>query len=110
MLLMNRRSRSQELHLIIYYRIRPHAPTNLSSHAAPTSSIQDIVLQQSYRASTNPANQDHMIQGTLKFKNLQAVDEVDKYRNKAIKGKDIVREENTKPKDKKKDGTIHPKS
>jgi len=87
-----------------------HAPTNLSSQVAPTSTIQDIVLQQSYRASTNPANQDHMIQGTLKFKNLQAVDEVDKYRNKAIKGKDIVREENTKPKDKKKDGTAHPKS
>ena len=87
-----------------------HAPTNLSSQATPTSTIQDIVLQQSYRASTNPANQDHMIQGILKFKNLQAVDEVDKYRNKAIKGKDIVREENTKPKDKKKDGTIHPKS
>jgi len=29
---------------------------------------------------------------------------------KPIKGKDIVREENTKPKDKKKDGTAHPKS
>ena len=51
-----------------------------------------------------------MIQGILKFKNLQAVDEVDKYRNKAIKGKDIVREENTKSKDKKKDGTVYPKS
>lgn len=87
-----------------------HAPTNLSSQVAPTSTIQDIGLQQSYRASTNPANQDHMIQGTLKFKNLQAVDEVEKYRNKAIKGKDIVREENAKPKDKKKDGTIHRKS
>ena len=68
------------------------------------------MLQQSYRASTNPANHDHMIQGILKFKHLQAIDEVDKYRNKAIKGKDIVREENTKPKDKRKDGTAHPKS
>ena len=31
-----------------------HAPTNLSSQATPTSTIQEIVLQQSYRASTNP--------------------------------------------------------
>lgn len=68
------------------------------------------MLQQSYRALTNPANQDHMIQGILKFINLQAIDEVDKYRNKAIKGKEIVWEENTKPNDKKKDGTVHPKS
>ena len=51
-----------------------------------------------------------MIQDILKFKNLQAVDEVDKYRNKAIKDKDIVWEENAKPKDKKKDSTLHPKS
>ena len=87
-----------------------HGPTNLSSQAAPTSTNHDIVSQQSYHASTDLANRDHMIQGILKFKHLQAVDEVDKYRNKAIKGKDIMREENTKPKDKKKDGTIHPKS
>ena len=51
-----------------------------------------------------------MIQGILKFKHLQTVDEVDKYRNIAIKCKDIVREENTKPKDKKKDGIVHLKS
>ncbi|THU54493.1 hypothetical protein C4D60_Mb10t25660 [Musa balbisiana] len=35
----------------------------LLRQAAPTSANQDTVLQQSYHASTNPANQDHMIQG-----------------------------------------------
>ena len=51
-----------------------------------------------------------MIQGILKFKHLQAVDEVDKYKKIGIKGKDIMREENRKPKDKKKDGIVHLKS
>ena len=99
------------------------APTNIASKdilpqqtQAPTNLVSKDILPQLSQASINHTNQDiapqqsdYLTQG-IKFKNLIAVDEVDKYRNKALKGKDIVREENAKPKDKKKDGTIHSKS
>ena len=99
------------------------APTNITSKdilpqqtQAPTNLVSKDILPQLSHASINHTNQDiapqqsdYLTQG-IKFKNLIAVDEVDKYRNKALKGKDIVREKNAKPKDKKKDGTIHSKS
>ncbi|RZR91198.1 hypothetical protein BHM03_00019255 [Ensete ventricosum] len=38
----------------------------------------------SFRSSTHPAIQDSLPQCTQKFKYLQAVDDVDKYRNKGL--------------------------